>query len=210
MNSDNVKWFEIFAVIATAILKFIFIDWLNLRAAYIVLICLFWISYIFFKYKGDPSVLAHWGIRKTNFRKSFLFLLPLAIVCIIGIGIYGYFLHTFVLSWHILPIFTLYPLWGLIQQFIMVGLISGNLKSIQNPRFTDFQIILITSLLFSLVHYPIGSLMFFTFVMQWIFTTAFLRWRNIWPLGLFHGWIATFLLFYVLERDLWAELMVGF
>ena len=210
MNSDNAKWFELIAVIATATLKFVFIDWLNLRAAYIILTCLFWIFYIYFKYKGDPAVLSRWGIQRAYFRDTFLFLLPPAVVFMLGIGMYGYFSGAELPSWHILPVLMLYPLWGLIQQFIMAGLVSGNLKAIRNPRFTNSQVILVTSLLFSLVHFPDGFLMFFTFIMQWFFTTAFLRWKNIWPLGLYHGWIATFLLYYILERDLWVELMAGF
>lgn len=210
MNSDKVKWFEICAVIATAILKFIFIDWLNLRAVYIVLICLFWLIYIYSKYKRNPESILQWGIQKQHFKQTFLFLLPFAIVCIAGIGLYGYLSGVYILSWHILPILLMYPLWGLIQQFIVAGLISGNLKSIRNPRFYNYQIILLTSLLFSLVHYPNGILMLFTFIMQWIFTYAFLRWKNIWPLGLYHGWIATLLLYFALGRDLWVELFAGF
>lgn len=210
MNADKVKWFEIFAVIATAILKFIAIDWLNLRAVYIVIISLFWLIYIFSKFRGNPESIRQWGIQKQNFKRSFLFILPFVIICTVGIGLYGYFSGASLLNWHILPIFMMYPLWGLIQQFIVAGVISGNLKAIKNPTFNNFQIILFTSLLFSMVHYPDGFLMLFTFVMQWIFTTAFLRWKNIWPLGLYHGWIATFLLYYVLGRDLLVELSAGF
>lgn len=181
-----------------------------MRAVYIVVICLFWLTYIYLKFKRNPESIRQWGIQKQNFKKSFLLLLPFAIVCISGIGIYGYLSRSYIINWHIIPIFMLYPLWGLIQQFIVVGLISGNLHAISNPRFSDFQIILLTSLLFSLVHYPSGFLMLFTFIMQWIFTYTFLRWKNIWPLGLYHGWIATVLLYYMLERDLWVELYSGF
>lgn len=181
-----------------------------MRAVYIVLICLFWLTYIYLKYKRNHAAIKDWGIRRKNFKKTFLFLLPFAIICISGIGIYGYLFRSNLIDWHILPILILYPLWGLIQQFIVVGLISGNLMAIKNPRFSNFQIILLTSLFFSLVHFPSAFLMFFTFIMQWIFTTAFLRWKNIWPLGLYHGLIATFLLFYIMGRDLWVELYAGF
>jgi membrane protease YdiL (CAAX protease family) len=210
LNHDQQIKFEIFALAGTAILKFILIDWLNLRAMYIVLICLFWISYIYDRYKNDPSILSRWGIQKQNFRSTFLYILPFAVVCIAGFGIYGITAQTAIVNWHLIPILFAYPLWGLIQQFIVAGLIAGNLKGISNPRFKKYQIILITSLLFSIVHFPDGLLMVFTFIMQWIFTTAFLRWKNIWPLGLYHGWIATFLLFYIMGRDLWIELFVGF
>ena len=185
-------------------------DWLNMRAVYIVFICLFWLTYVYIRYKGDHSVLKHWGIQKQHFKQSFLFLLPFAILFITGIGIYGYLSRTYILNWHLIPIFLLYPVWGLIQQFMMTGLISGNLKTIRNPGFKNIQIILLTSLLFSLVHYPSEFLMIVTFFMQCIFIAAFLRWKNLWPLGLYHGWIATLLLFFVMGRDLWTELYAGF
>ena len=210
LNPDKVKWFEISALVATGGLKFLLMDWLDLRAAYIAGICLFWLTYIYIKYRKDPSVIILWGIQKKNFKTTFLFLLPFATVFMAGIGIYGYLSEAILWNWHILPIFMLYPVWGLIQQFMVAGLVSGNLKSIKNPQFSNYQIILLTSSLFSLVHYPDGFLMLFTFMMQWVFTTAFLRWKNIWPLGIYHGWIATFLLYYVLERDLWMELASGF
>jgi hypothetical protein len=210
LKKHKVIWFEILAVIITGLLKFVFMDWLNMKASYIVFICLFWSVYIFIKFKSNPSMLIDWGIQKQNFKLTFLFILPFAIISMIGIAIYGFVTQSYVLNWHILPIFLLYPLWGLIQQFIVVGLITKNLKSLSNPVLSNFQVILLTSLIFSLAHYPSPFLMFFTFIMQWIFTTAFLRWRNIWPLGLFHGWIATFLLFYALGRDLWDELLAGF
>lgn len=210
MNQDRIKLFEIFAVIATAILKFVFVDWLNLRTIYIVIICLFWSVYIYSKFKGNPESVHQWGFQKRNFKKPLLFLLPFVILCIACFVGYGYFSGAHLLNWHILPILFLYPLWGLIQQFIVAGLISGNLKALRNPRVNNFQIILFSALLFSLVHFPNPFLMIFTFIMQLIFTTAFLRWENIWPLGIYHGWIATFLLFYVLGRDLWVELMAGF
>jgi membrane protease YdiL (CAAX protease family) len=210
MNSDQLVKFEIFAVAVTASLKFILIDWLNLRAIYIVLICLFWVSYIFYRYKSDPSILSRWGIQQQNFRATFLYLFPFAIVCMAGFVIYGMVAQTALINWHIIPILIAYPLWGLMQQFIVAGLMAGNLRAIRNPGFKKYQIILITSLLFSLVHYPDGSLMLFTFIMQWIFTTAFLRWQNIWSLGLYHGLIGTILLFFIMGRDLWEELLSGF
>ena len=210
LNHDQLIKFEIFALAGTAVLKFILIDWLNLRAIYIVLICLFWVGYIFYRYKSDPSILSRWGIQLQNFTATFLYLLPFAVVSIAGFVIYGLVAQTAIINWHMILILLVYPLWGLMQQFIVAGLFAGNLRVIRNPKFKKYQIVLITSMLFSLVHYPDGLLMVFTFIMQWFFTTAFLRWKNIWPLGLYHGFIATILLFFVMGRDLWEELLSGF
>jgi hypothetical protein len=209
-KSDRHIWFEIRALLITGLLKFVFIDWLNMRALYICGACLFWLIYAVVRYKSDHTVLKRWGFQSNNFRQSFIFLFPVAIVSITVIVIYGLLNNTAILNWHIILTFLLYPVWGLIQQFIMVGLIAGNLIAIEKIRFKNYQIVILTSLIFSLVHYPNFFLMIFTFFLELIFISVYLKWRNLWSLGLVHGWIATFLLFFVLERDLWTELFVWF
>lgn len=210
MNSEKNRSFELLAILLTGLLKFIFIDWFNLRVFYIGIICLFWIGYIYKRYQSDNTILKNWGFQKNNFRQSFFFLFPFAVLSCTGIILYGLYNHTDILNWHVIPILLLYPVWGLFQQFIMIGLIAGNLKELRNIKFKNYQIILLTSFLFSLVHYPSVFLMIFTFFMELVFISTYLKWRNLWSLGLYHGGIATFLLFYVLERDLWLELWPGY
>jgi membrane protease YdiL (CAAX protease family) len=210
LKPDRKKWIEILAVAFTGLLKFIIMDWLQMRAFFICGACLFWLSYVFVAYKSDNKILKYWGFKKENFRKSLLILLPFTLLSIAAILFYAVYSEIFMLNWHIIPVFLLYPLWGLAQQFMTAGLIAGNLASIKSYQPGPFQVIFITSLIFSLVHYPHISLMAFTFVMQLIFTMVYLKWRNLWALGLAHGWIATFLLFYALERDLWIELFAWF
>lgn len=93
---------------------------------------------------------------------------------------------------------------------MMAGILAGNLISIRNIHFKNYQVILLTSLIFSMVHYPSFFLMIFAFIMQLIFTAVYLKWRNLWTLGLIHGWVGTFLIFCVLKRDLWIELFAWF
>jgi len=210
LKQDTKKWFELLAVTITGLLKIVIMDWLQMRAFYIVGACLFWFIYVFVNYKKNCNLLKDWGFQKKNFRQSFLFLLPVLIVSITLIVIYGLINNTVVLSWNIIIIFLLYPVFGLFQQFMMVGLIAGNLISIEKIRFKKYQVIILTAIIFSLIHYTSIFLMIFTFFLELIFTIVYLKWRNLWTLGLYHGWIATFLLFYVLERDLWMELFKWF
>ncbi len=209
-KSDNRKWLELIAVAITGLLKFIIMDWFRMRAFYICGACLFWLIYVVVRYKSDNSILKNWGFKRENFRKSFLILFPFALIGIIGIIAYGIFREKYILNWHILPIFFLYPAWGLIQQFMVAGLLAGNLKSINTIHFKNYQIVLISSSIFALVHYPDYFLMTFAFFMQVIFTIVYLMWKNLWALGLIHGWVATFLLYYILGRDLWLELFAWF
>jgi hypothetical protein len=209
-DSDKERWLEILAVLITGILKFVLMDWLDFRLFYVTAACLFWMIYIYRKKRRHPGWLRSWGFQKYNFKKSLLFLLPFVLLCIGGIIVYGLFTEARFLNWHVIPILILYPVWGLIQQFMMVGLVAGNLKKLSVLDFADWQIILFTSFLFAMVHYPSIPLMIFAFVMEIIFVRAYFKWPNLWSLGLYHGWIGGLFLYFVMGRDLWTELWVIF
>ena len=205
-ETDKRRWIEIAAVIATGLLKYVFTDWFNLRSFYIGAVCIFWIVYIYRRYRVNKQILQQWGFRKDHFRQTFLFITPFALVMVAAIAWYGIYYNAIFLNWHVIPVFIFYPAWGIIQQFLMLSLVAGNLQLISKVKITTPQIILLTSVVFALVHYPVIPLMVFTFFMELIFLIAWFRWRNLWPLGLYHGWVASLLLFFVLGRDLWNEL----
>lgn len=209
-KTDRRKWFEIGAVVMTGALKYVLMDWLELRLFYITAACLFWSFYIFNRYRADKTVLKRWGFRKDYFRETFLLVLPFAVVIVAGIVWYGMTYNAVFLNWHLIPVFFLYPAWGLIQQFLMIAIIAENLRTITTVGLNDNQIILLISVLFSVAHFPDVPLVGFTFFMELLFLIAFFKYRNLWPLGLFHGWIGSLLLYFVMGRDLWNELWVVF
>lgn len=208
--TDKRRWFEIAAVLATGLLKYVLMDWLNFRAFYIAAACIFWSVYIYKRYRENKFILQRWGFRKGHFKQSFLFLLPFALVMVAAIVWYGISYNAIFLNWHIIPVFVFYPAWGIIQQFLMVALVAGNLQAIKTVKLRKSQIFLLTSLVFAGVHYPSLPLMVFTFFMELVFLIAYFKWKNLWALGLYHGWVASLLLFFVLGRDLWSELWTVF
>jgi hypothetical protein len=206
LKKNKERRLEILAVVITGLLKFVFMDWLGFRLFYIVAACLFWVVYIYSKTGNNPEAFKSWGFQRENFRSSFLVLLPVALLAITGILIYGALSQARFLNWHIIPILLLYPAWGTIQQFMMVGLIAGNLRKLTDIKITESQIILFTSFLFAFVHYPSFPLMGYAFIMEVIFIKVYLKWPNIWSLGLYHGLVSGLFIFFVLGRDLWSEL----
>lgn len=206
-NSDKDRWTEIIAVSITGVLKFVFMDWLELRVFYITAAILFWVLFIYRQYRNTPNIQKYWGFQKLNFKQSFLLLLPFGLLFMACTVIYGFRHETAFLNWHIIPIFILYPLWGVIQQFVVIGLVAGNLKSLTTTKLTNWQIAFVVSLLFTIVHYNSIPLMIYVFVMEFVFIHVYFKWKNLWSLGLYHGWASSFFLFYVLERDLWNELL---
>jgi len=201
---------ELWAVAVTVLLKFILMDWLGMRAFYIAGTCIFWFAYVIFRYRQDHTILKFWGFKRENFAKSMYILLPLFAATGVITLIYGMYSGIYLLNIHIIPVFLLYPAWGIIQQFMLVCIIAQNIHNTVYFSLRKARVILFVSVLFSLVHYPYPVLMIFTLLMEIIFLVVFYRWRSLWAIGLMHGWIATLLLYYVLQRDLWLELFAWF
>jgi len=201
---------ELTAVFITGALKFMFMDWFQWRAFYIAGICILWGSYIYYRLSTDNDVLKHWGFKKENFRPALILLTPWVFLNIIFSILFGYFNHSLVFTWQIIPVLFMYPAWGIIQQYLMLGIISNDLMDVFGSRASRYLVMFIVSALFALIHYPSLMLMAFVFVMEAFFMVVYYRWRNLWAIGIAHGWIATFLLYFVLERDLWIELFGRF
>jgi len=209
-ETDRRRWFEITAVLVTGLMKYVLMDWLNLRMFYIATACIFWSVYIYKRYRDNKLILRHWGFRKFHFKEAFIFLSPFAFLMIAAIIWYGRSYNTIFFSWHIIPIIVFYPVWGIIQQFLIVALVAGNLRVIKSVNLSKSQIFLMTSMVFAWVHYPSLPLMIFAFFMELVFLIAYFKWKNLWPLGLYHGLVSSMLLFFALGRDLWNELWAVF
>lgn len=201
----NRRIFEILAVILTGTFKFVFVDYLNAKFWFILIAGLFWCGYIIFRLFQDRRVINKWGFGFVGFKSSIkIILIPALIVTLLSIW-YGTSQDQLILSWHIIPIMVLYPLWGTVQQFLIISLFGGNLAQIEKPRISLVVIVGLTSILFSVVHYPSIQLMGVTFLLAIFYMLIFLRFKNLWALGLFHGWLGCIFYFFVLGRDPWVE-----
>jgi hypothetical protein len=109
------------------------------------------------------------------------------------------------MHWHMALIFPLYCAWGLVQQFLIVALVAGNLR--KHSRIPQRWIVLLTALVFAVAHAASVPLIIAAFFLAVVTTTVYFRTRNIWALGLFHGVFATGLYSFALGQDLWAEVV---
>ena len=197
---------EITAVLLTAAGKFVFMD-RDVRLPFIITAILLWVIYILWTYRREPDRVRHWGFRKDNFATVFRILLPYAILSVLSCFVAGFAMGTINLSWHILPILLLYPLWGTIQQFLLISLVAGNLQDLYPQAGNKGKTIIIVSaaVLFGAVHYPFWWLVAGTFVLALLYGYVFLRERNIYVLGVFHGWLGALFFYTVVNRDPFAE-----
>ncbi|MCD8528527.1 MAG: CPBP family intramembrane metalloprotease [Chitinophagales bacterium] len=179
-------------------------DWLNMKLVYILSTCLFWLVYFVYTYKTDKNRFQFWGLSTQNFKQTFKELAPFVFIFILAFIVVGHFLKTSVLSWHIIPILLIYPVWGIFQQVLMVGLFTSNIKQLF-PAISNGVLIVITALLFGLVHYPFYLLMIATFLLALVYTFLFLKGRNLLVFGIFHGWLGAFFYYCILHRDTLME-----
>lgn len=204
-GSHKNRKLEIAAVLLTAAGKFIFMDWLKWKLLFIIVSTLGWAAYVYFRNKKEAGILAHWGFRVDNFMKVLRMVLPFGLLAVISFFVTGYFLGTINMTWHIIPILLFYPIWGVIQQFLVIGLMAGNLQDLPHQNLSKPTIILLTALLFGLVHYPYYWLMIGTFVLALFYGFIYLKERNVYVMGLFHGWLGGLFFYTVVNRDPFAE-----
>lgn len=204
-GTNTQRTYEIAAVLLTAAGKFIFMDFLQWKLFFILVSIAGWGGYVLYRSKKDSSILAHWGFRTDNFKKVLMMVLPFGIVAVAAFFITGYFLGTINLTWHIIPILLLYPIWGVIQQFLVIGLMAGNLQDFEKQKLSKPVIIMLTALLFGAVHYPYYWLMLATFVLALFYGFIYLKERNVYVMGLFHGWLGGLFFYTVVNRDPFVE-----
>ncbi len=114
----------------------------------------------------------------------------------------------------------LYPIYGFVEQFLIQSMVARNLSYIHIPPIRHRHshrhghmvergkvrlavISLIVACCFAIVHFPRVILMFATFSMGLFFTPIYLKWKCLWPLGVFHGWMGACIYFFIFNEDPW-------
>lgn len=98
----------------------------------------------------------------------------------------------------------LYCPWGLLQQYLLNSYFANRLLAISPARYVPFA----AAAVFSVAHLPNWFLMLVTFALGYVSTTIFLRYRNLFFLGLAHGVIGS-LLWIVISDSISHHLRVG-
>jgi len=198
------RW-EIVLVVLTGLGNFLVAGWLDRQLTYVVGACLFWTGFVVVRAVAHFSDLAEWGFSSRNFGRSIMLLLPALVLAVSGFAAYGMLTGKMVWHWHFVLICLLYPIWGLVQQFLVVALLAGNMK--KYSKIPEWGIVLLTALIFAAAHLPYLPLVAAAFLLAVITTPVYLRMRNLWALGIFHGWYGASLFFFVLGRDPWNEVI---
>jgi uncharacterized protein len=171
---------------------------------YTLATALAWGFYLLWRSIVSPGALEAWGVRKKGFLPSLGTGALFAIVAAVPLSIYGAGHHRFPLPPTFWLVFALYVPWGLAQQFCIQALVTRNLRDLI-PRL-PVRVLAVASL-FSAIHFPAFWLMVPTFIMGLAFTWIYERYRNIWALGIIHGFLGALALYLVLgEGHGWEQL----
>ena len=201
-GARRARW-ELLAVLASAALHFVTTVWNRLVAVDQIVLGSGWLGYVLWRAR-TPGVLAGWGLRRAGLRACSK---AAALACVVGAcacAALGVVSGTFVLDANLLPLLLAYPLWGLIQQLLVLGIVVGNLErfGVRRPV-----LVLVAALGFAAVHVPDWRLCGGTLVLGVVCCALFLRHRCLWPLGVLHGWLGAVFYRWVLARDPWAEML---
>lgn len=203
--SNKRRILEISAVILTAAGKFFFMYYLDWRFPFVAAAIISWVSYIIYRNRTKTGIIKYWGFRTDNFKTVLRKVLPFGLVSVIAFTCIGLYRDTINITWHILPILILYPVWGVIQQFLLIALTAGNMQDLKGKPLNKIVVLLFSALLFAAVHYPFVWLIIATFILAVFYGLIYLRERNIYVLGLFHGWLGGIFYYTVLDRDPFLE-----
>jgi len=210
MNLSTRSLVETGSVIVTGILHLIFVGVLNAKAVFIAVALIGWSGYIAVRVRNDRRLLEVWGFRCANIRSTFIISSFATAIGILAMAVIALTQKSLSFHWHMLPLLLLYPIWGVIQQFLVQALVAGNLSRSSGMIGSASFVTIVSAALFALVHMPDLKLAIGTFCLGLAFTPIYLRWRNLWPLGIYHGWLGVLAYFWVLHRDPWLEVFGSF
>ncbi len=196
--------FELVALLITGGLHLVFEGILDAKAYFIPLAAIFWLGYVAFQVRREPAILRTWGFRTDTLRQAALAASAVSLPSAGFLILLASYLGNPIFSIHIIPLFLLYPVWGLVQQFLLQALLARNILHLLQNRWAA---VLLGALLFGLVHLPDWTLCGLTFALGLIYVPIYLRWPNLYPLGIYHGWLGALAYFGVLGRDPWAEIL---
>ena len=206
MKKDTYRSIEITAVFLTVVGKLIYDSCCEQKIA-VAAAAIFWVLYLIPRACKEEGICKEWGFTGKNFKPAMKWVGIAGVILIGGAIAYGLVCQNAKFNSNILKAIPLYILWGTIQQFIFISLFAGNLQDSQNIKLRKWLIILITSILFLALHTSRMELMIVTFPMAGLCTFLFLKYRNLFPLGIFHGVVGAVFYYFVLNEDPWADLI---
>lgn len=196
---------EFVAVLITAAGHLTTVAWPVVHGVFIAAAILGWLVWVGRAIRHSPERVRQWGFTTHNLRVSTAVTAAFVAVSALVIAAIGWFRGALYWEWHFLFPLMLYPLWGLVQQLLVNGVLARSLRERLSPLATTG----VAAALFGLIHLPFPTLMLATFLLGLVLTPLYLKYGNLWPLAFAHGWLGTLVYPWILDRDPWLEIIGG-
>jgi uncharacterized protein len=171
---------------------------------FIALACIFWSGYVAARGIADPGLFRRWGFRFDNLASATLLPMLLFFTGAAGLAAWGLIAGQLRFPTGSWLLFLVYPIWGIVQQFLTLGVFFQSLERMVRAS-SPFIPAIVSAALFSAVHAPDVEVMIGTFLLELLLIPLFMRHRNLWPLGVVHGWLGALLYTLVLGRNVLEE-----
>jgi hypothetical protein len=196
---------EVVLVLATGGLHLLFENVFHLKAPFIALAGLFWAGWVTVQLRRRPGIARVWGFRRDTLPAAALACGAISLVAAGGMLYIGARTARLPLPAHFWLVAPLYPVWGVIQQFLLNALLARNLAT----RLPVAVAVPLAAALFGMVHLPDHELAVLSSMAALAWVPIWLRWPNLWALGVSHGLLGALAYYLVLGRDVWLELTRG-
>ena len=198
-----VDWFALIGIAVTVALH-LALQSQKPNPVFIAGACLYWACFVAVRGFRHPRVFRQWGFRSENLLRASAIPAVLLGAAALALGAYAFAQGRFVLPLDAVLLFLLYPVWGLAQQFLALGVAVQNLELVPALG-RPWLLAVIGAALFGAVHAPDWWVVAATFLLELILVPVFLRYRNLWPLGVLHGWLGVLFYLLGLGRNVLAE-----
>jgi membrane protease YdiL (CAAX protease family) len=163
-----------------------------------------WGGYVGYRAATEPGFLGDLGLTGRNLGPAFRDASLLAAGALAGMAAVGTAQGTLDLDADFLPLFVLYPSWGVVQQTLVQGFVTRHLA---DAGLSPWAVTPLSAVAFGAVHLPNWKLTAATTVLGAAYAPLYLRHRNVWPLGFYHGVLGAFYYRWVLDRNPWREIV---
>lgn len=203
-RQSRIDWVALIAALMTGVI-FLIATARGPNVVFTIGATVFWLIFVAWRIHRDRGALVTWGFRLDNLREAARVPAVLFVVATLAFAAYALAKHQFQFPAHTLLLFLLYPLWGVIQQFLVLGILVGNLERVGAIGGRPIALVVIGAVVFGAIHLPDPVLTAGTTILALVYVPLFLKHRNVLPLGIVHGWIAALFYLWVLGRDVWME-----
>jgi hypothetical protein len=159
--------------------------------------------------RQDPDIFRKWGFSTTHLLPASANAAVVFAVVATGLAVYAHLAGHLHFPPQTLLLMLLYPFWGITQQFVTLAVVVANLERIGGLDKRRPLVWLLGVLLFGAIHAYDPRLAVGTAVLEMIVIPLYWRYRNLWPLGVLHGWLGALFYLWGLNIDMWERTFVG-